>query len=153
MLVFGTFRHLYAYDLDLFSYAFPLADVKITSSFGERRHPILKVKKHHPGLDLKALIGTEVLVIYPGKVIFAGKLGSYGNLVSVVHANGVSTHYAHLDQILVKLGSDVWTGQRIGTVGNTGGSTGAHLHFEVRVFGEVVDPLLVLRGFGVRAEG
>jgi murein DD-endopeptidase MepM/ murein hydrolase activator NlpD len=130
-----------------------LADLKITSLFGLRKHPILKAKKHPAGIDLKATIGTDVLVIYPGKVIFADKLGSYGNFVSVLHVNGVSSHYAHLDQILVSIGHDVWTGQRICTVGNSGGSTGAHLHFEVRVYGEVSDPLLVFRRFGVRAEG
>ena len=76
----------------------------------------------------------------PGKIVYAARKGSYGNLVEIDHGNGVVTRYAHLRKIAVKKGADVTVGQKIGEVGSTGASTGPHLHWEVLVFDQAKDP-------------
>lgn len=111
-----------------------------SSDFGFRVHPISKRRKLHTGLDFAADRGTRVRAAGPGTVTFAGRRGTYGNLVIISHGLGLETRYAHLHRIKVERERLVTAGTVIGTVGSTGRSTGPHLHFEVRQFGEPLDP-------------
>ncbi|MGH3134018.1 MAG: murein hydrolase activator EnvC family protein [Gaiellaceae bacterium] len=98
----------------------------------------------HEGIDITASTGTPIWAAAAGTVIYAGWLGGYGNLVVVDHGNGLSTAYAHASAILVAVGQSVAQGETVSLVGSTGNSSGPHLHFEVRVNGVAVDPLLYL---------
>ena len=98
----------------------------------------------HEGIDITASIGTPIWAAAAGTVIHAGWLGGYGNLVVVDHGNGLATAYGHASAILVAVGQQVAQGETISLVGSTGNSSGPHLHFEVRVNGIAVDPLLYL---------
>ncbi len=113
----------------------------VTSYFGWRIHPILKVKKFHTGIDIAASYGTDIKASAGGKIIFAGWLGGYGNTVIIDHGGGYSSLYAHASAIIVSEDEEVSQGQVIARVGSTGYSTGPHLHFEVRVNGEPQNPL------------
>ena len=97
-------------------------------------------KSTHTGLDISAVTGTDIKVVVDGTVISAGYSGSYGYLVKVDHGNGVETWYAHTSKMYVKKGDTVKAGDVIAAVGSTGNSTGPHLHLEIRVNGEHVDP-------------
>ena len=97
-------------------------------------------KSTHTGLDISAVTGTDIKVVADGTVISAGYSGSYGYLVKVDHGNGVETWYAHTSKMYVKKGDTVKAGDVIAAVGSTGNSTGPHLHLEIRVNGEHVDP-------------
>ena len=101
--------------------------------------------RFHAGIDIPAPSGTPVSAAASGRVSFADARGSWGYLVTVTHARGVRTMYAHLSRVEVRVGQRVVTGSRLGRVGSTGHSTGPHLHFEVRVRGAAVDPLTGLR--------
>ncbi|HZQ66746.1 MAG TPA: peptidoglycan DD-metalloendopeptidase family protein [Gaiellaceae bacterium] len=107
----------------------------LTSPFGWRWG------RMHEGVDLGAAYGTPILAAAAGTVIYAGWMGGYGNLVVIDHGGGLSTAYGHQSRIAVAVGQAVAQGQVIGYVGSTGHSTGPHLHFEVRVDGQPVDPL------------
>jgi len=107
----------------------------ITSPFGWRWG------RMHTGIDLGAAYGTPIAAAASGAVIYADWLGGYGNLTVIDHGGGLATAYAHQSRIAVSVGESVAQGQIIGYVGSTGHSTGPHLHFEVRVNGEPVDPL------------
>ena len=98
----------------------------------------------HEGIDIAASSGTPIWAAAAGTVIHAGWLGGYGNLVVVDHGNGLATAYAHASAILVGVGQQVAQGETLSLVGSTGNSSGPHLHFEVRVNGVAVDPLLYL---------
>jgi murein DD-endopeptidase MepM/ murein hydrolase activator NlpD len=98
----------------------------------------------HEGIDISAASGTPIWAAAAGTVIYAGWLGGYGNLVVVDHGNGLATAYAHASAILVSVGQSVARGETVALVGSTGNSSGPHLHFEVRVNGVAVDPLLYL---------
>lgn len=98
----------------------------------------------HEGIDITASSGTPIWAAAAGTVIHAGWLGGYGNLVVVDHGNGLATAYAHASAILVGIGQQVAQGDTIALIGSTGNSSGPHLHFEVRVNGVAVDPLLYL---------
>jgi len=113
---------------------------QLTSSFGERVDPIDGSVRSHHGIDLGAASGTPIKAAAPGRVVFAGERGGYGNLVIVEHADGVRTRYAHCRQIDVAVGQEVDAGAVIAQVGSTGRSTGPHLHFEVRRGEVAVDP-------------
>ena len=129
-------------------FAYPLPkEYRITSPFGMRVHPVSKTRKMHNGIDLAAPSGTNVLAAGDGVVIIAGWWGGYGNTVVIDHLNGFWTLYAHMSKISVKDGDDVKTGKKVGEVGNTGVSTGAHLHFEVRKDEQPVDPKKHTAGF------
>ena len=97
-------------------------------------------KSTHTGLDISAVKGTDIKVVADGTVISAGYSGSYGYLVKVDHGNGVETWYAHTNKMYVKKGDTVKAGDVIAAVGSTGNSTGPHLHLEIRVNGEHVNP-------------
>lgn len=117
---------------------------RITSNYGYRIHPISGVKKYHAGIDIGCPIGTPVLSYHSGVVSVVGwDADGYGNWIEV-QSFGLKTRYAHLDRTLVKRGDTIEAGQKIALSGNTGGSTGPHLHFEVFVNGSRVDPLTVL---------
>jgi murein DD-endopeptidase MepM/ murein hydrolase activator NlpD len=110
----------------------------VVSGFG------MRWGRMHEGIDIAVSSGTPIHAAAAGTVIHAGWLGGYGNLVVVDHGNGLSTAYAHASAILVGVGQHVSQGQTLSLVGSTGNSTGPHLHFEVRVNGSAVDPLLYL---------
>ncbi len=116
----------------------------ISSAFGMRKDPISHQARFHKGLDLAAPEGMRVVSALPGTVVSAGYMSGYGNTVLVQHADGVQTRYGHLGTISVKAGDVVNSETNLGTVGNTGRSTGPHLHFEVIRMGTPVDPLAVL---------
>jgi murein DD-endopeptidase MepM/ murein hydrolase activator NlpD len=113
----------------------------ITSPFGMRFHPKLKVNKLHTGVDIGAPSGATVVAANDGVVIISGFSGAYGNYISIDHGGGITTLYGHHSANLVSKGTKVKRGQAIAKVGSTGWSTGAHLHFEVMVNGEYKDPL------------
>jgi len=112
----------------------------VTSRFGNRTDPFHGSHQHHDGIDFAAPEGTPIQAAQSGKVTFAGKRGSYGNLIVIDHGNGVQTRYAHCKDLGVKVGQKLSAGENIGTVGSTGRSTGPHLHFEVREGGRKLDP-------------
>jgi murein DD-endopeptidase MepM/ murein hydrolase activator NlpD len=116
----------------------------IASSFGYRIHPIFGVQRFHSGVDLNASMGTPIAAAAPGVVIFAGWRDGYGNTVIIDHGGSFTSLYAHQSQLGSSVGQSVNSGTIIGYVGSTGWSTGAHLHFEIRVKGSPVDPLLYL---------
>ncbi len=118
----------------------PPIDAAITSGFGMRRHPIFGGVRMHTGVDMPAAYGTHIHAAQDGVVAFAGWKRGYGNTVIVDHGNGLATLYAHCSSIEVRNGERVNRGQVIAKVGSTGYSTGPHVHFEVRVHGEPVDP-------------
>ena len=113
----------------------------ITSEFGVRTHPVSGVKREHHGVDLRVDIGDDVIAPAIGKVVFAGQQGGYGNVVKIEHVYGFQTVYAHLSKIEVKVGDIVGKGKKIAEGGNSGVSTGPHLHYEVRYNGTPIDPV------------
>lgn len=113
---------------------------RIGSTFGPRIHPILGTLRKHHGVDLSAPEGTPVLAAGPGRVVRAGDAGGYGLLVTLDHGGSLETRYAHLSAIDVAAGDPILRGQVLGRVGSTGLSTGPHLHFELRIGGEPVNP-------------
>jgi murein DD-endopeptidase MepM/ murein hydrolase activator NlpD len=112
----------------------------ISSPFGPRIHPVYGIPSFHNGIDLAVPEGTPVRAAMAGVVSFAGWEGGFGLLVVLDHQNGYETYYAHLSRILVRVGQRVSAGETIALSGNTGLSTGPHLHFEVRYLGSPVDP-------------
>jgi murein DD-endopeptidase MepM/ murein hydrolase activator NlpD len=121
-----------------------------TSPFGWRVHPILHDWKLHTGQDLGAPMGTRVYAAADGRVSTAGLNGTAGNQVILDHGGGVQSVYDHLSVISVAVGTRVRAGEVLGRVGSTGRSTGAHLHFEIRLRGQPVDPVPFLRARGVQ---
>lgn len=117
------------------------ASSRITSSFGYRIHPILKTKKLHTGIDIGVPSNNSVIAAQSGTVIHSGWLGGYGKTLIIDHGGGIATLYAHNNSLLVGVGSGVSRGQAIAKSGSTGLSTGPHVHFEVRVNGQYVDPM------------
>ncbi len=119
----------------------PLAgDLEMTSPFGVRIDPFNHQPSMHTGMDFRANVGDPIYATAAGKVVKAGWEGGYGQMVEIDHGEGLSTRYGHMSQINVVVGQRVHVGQVIGRVGSTGRSTGPHLHYEVRVNGEAVNP-------------
>jgi murein DD-endopeptidase MepM/ murein hydrolase activator NlpD len=115
---------------------------RLSSGYGMRPHPILKVKKFHPGIDFSAPQGTPVYATGDGKVREVKTLfGGYGKYIEIDHGFGYITLYAHLSGFEVRKGQNIKRGELIGYVGNTGQSTAPHLHYEVRKDGKVVNPI------------
>ena len=114
----------------------------LTSAFTQMRaHPILHVGRPHEGIDVVAPAGTPIEAPAAGRVVSAGWVTGYGNMVVVDHGFGLVTKYAHASRLLVRNGQHVKRGERIALVGNTGLATGPHLHYEVHVNKKAVDPL------------
>lgn len=115
--------------------------VRWTSGFGTRRDPINGRAKSHNGQDLAGPRGTPILATGDGTVSFAGRQNGYGNVIKIRHSFGYETVYAHLNAIRVETGERVSRGDVIGGMGNTGRSTGTHLHYEIRIEGKPVNPM------------
>ncbi|MBI1868578.1 MAG: M23 family metallopeptidase [Methylocystis sp.] len=120
-------------------------DAETTSAFGYRTDPFLGRLALHTGVDLREDYGAPVRATAAGAVVAAGANGGYGRMVEIDHGGGMTTRYAHLATIVVSVGQHVASGAIIGRIGSTGRSTGPHLHYEVRVDGEPVDPARFLR--------
>jgi septal ring factor EnvC (AmiA/AmiB activator) len=112
----------------------------VTSDFGLRRAPLGGGSDFHPGVDIKATMGTPVTTTGAGEVVYAGYMAGYGAMVIVDHGADLKTVYAHLSRIYTEVGRRVRQGEVVGAVGNTGRATGVHLHYEVRLAGQAVDP-------------
>lgn len=119
----------------------PVKSGRITSKFGNRNHPVLKSVKFHRGVDIAVSLGTPVYAGIKGIVTFAGKRGNYGNLVEIEGSDGIKVRYAHLSKIDVIAGQRVSAGEKVAETGNTGMSTGPHLHYEIIVDDSPVNPL------------
>lgn len=128
---------------------------RISDVFGYRIHPILKKQHLHAGIDFSAEMGTPIYATADGVVEFAHKgfNGGYGHMIKIDHSFGFKTYYAHLEDLLVKRGDFVKKGQMIAYSGNSGKSTGPHLHYEIRFLGAYIDPSSFLkwnmRGFNL----
>jgi murein DD-endopeptidase MepM/ murein hydrolase activator NlpD len=124
----------------------PLKHIRITSPFIHRRfHPVLKRWKAHLGTDFGAKTGTPILAVADGKVIFSGWKGGYGNVIKIKHADGYVSLYAHQSRRKAKVGEYVSKGEVIGYVGNTGRSTGPHLHLGIYKNGRPINPMQMVK--------
>ena len=119
----------------------PLDSATLTSEYGMRTHPVLGGRRNHKGIDLAQPTGTPVYATADGIVSRAEPFSSYGNYIQIEHGGEMETRYAHLSGYAVAAGEQVRKGQLIGFVGSTGRSTGPHLHYEVRVAGQAVNPV------------
>ncbi|WP_051654719.1 M23 family metallopeptidase [Persephonella sp. IF05-L8] len=117
---------------------------KITSRFGYRKDPFTRKRAFHTGLDLKARYKQPVFATANGVVEYAGWMKGYGKIVIIRHKYGFKTYYGHLSKIRVKKGQYVKVGSVIGYAGNTGRSTGTHLHYEIRRYGALINPLRLM---------
>ncbi len=132
---------LYSYAIQTLPLANPVRDnYRMSSGFGFRIHPVYRTRKMHTGQDMAAPLGTPIYAPGNGRVTFAGRKGGYGNTIEIQHEHGISTLYAHLSRIQVNVGQHVKLGQQIAKMGSTGVSTGSHLHYEVRINGNPVNP-------------
>jgi murein DD-endopeptidase MepM/ murein hydrolase activator NlpD len=117
-----------------------VGDIDESSPFGVRMDPIVHEAAMHTGIDFRGDVGDPIRATAAGTVTIAGWSGGYGNMVEIDHGNGLATRYGHLSEIAVDVGDSVRSGEVVGKLGSTGRSTGPHLHYEVRVKGEPVDP-------------
>ena len=133
----------------------PIEAARISSGFGMRGHPILGFVKMHRGTDFAAPTGTPIYAAGDSTVLFAGPKGPNGNFVKLRHDNGWETLYLHMNRIWpgIDAGARVAQGQQIGEVGTTGRSTGPHLHYEVHIAGQAVDPMSIDTGTGRTLSG
>ncbi len=116
------------------------SSVNVGSGFGYRRDPFTRRAKFHSGADIKARWGDAVGASQAGTVTFAGWYHGYGNMIIITHGGGVATHYAHLSSFDVEVGTHVERGTIIGRAGSTGRATSPHLHYEVRIDGNAMNP-------------
>jgi murein DD-endopeptidase MepM/ murein hydrolase activator NlpD len=133
----------------------PVDGARISSGFGMRFHPVLGYSRMHKGIDFAVPIGTPVMAAGSGIVQIAGRLGGYGNYLRINHQNGYGTAYGHLSRLApgIHAGSHVHQGQIVAYSGNTGMSTGPHLHYEILIAGNQVNPLAVKIARGVTLMG
>ncbi len=124
----------------------PVVGVKLTSDFGTRWHPVLGGRRQHKGVDLAAPAGTPIHASADGVVGRADWYSGYGLYVALEHGGDIQTRYGHMSRLNVAAGQTVRKGDIIGYVGSTGRSTGPHLHYEVRIAGEAVNPVPYLQG-------
>ena len=129
------------------AYIFPLEDAnaEVLDSYGWQENPVVKQKSLHPGVDFVAAYGTNVLAVADGTVLDCSYDAAYGYILTLEHENGVQTQYAHLSEFLVNAGAEVRQGQIIAKTGDSGWTTGPHLHLGVLIDGEAVDPLEALK--------
>lgn len=118
----------------------PVAGGYITSGYGSRTDPFTGLRSNHPGIDFAAAEGSEVLSVASGIVIEAGENSGYGEMIEINHGNGYVTRYGHNSRLLVKVGDRIVKGQAIALMGSTGRSTGPHVHFELLLNGNAVNP-------------
>ena len=118
---------------------------RISSAYGYRNSPFTNLRQFHSGIDISAPFGTPVRAAMPGRISAAGWDNTFGNYVVINHHSGYRSLYGHMSVIRVKSGAYVGTGERIGDVGSTGLSTGAHLHFTVYKNGKTVNPLALMK--------
>jgi murein DD-endopeptidase MepM/ murein hydrolase activator NlpD len=123
----------------------PIDSYSIASSYGRRKDPFTKKRAMHKGLDLAAPKRTPVRATAPGRVVFAGWNGKYGRMVEIRHGNGFRSRYGHLRKTLVKKGQQVDHRQKIGLLGNTGRSTGPHVHYEVWFKDRTMNPIKFIK--------
>lgn len=117
----------------------------LSSPFGKRSDPFNAKSAAHKGVDLASNKGNKIKTMAAGKVTRAGNATGYGKLVEIDHGNGFKTKYGHMNKIYVQRGEEVAMGQAIGEVGNTGRSTGPHLHYEVLYDGVHMDPMVFIK--------
>lgn len=117
----------------------------ISSPYGWRKDPQNWSDKFHRGIDISASYGSDILASADGTVIFAKNYGGYGNAIIINHGNDITTLYGHASKLLVRSGNTVKKGQIIGKIGSTGKSTGPHLHFEIHINGNCIDPTKYLK--------
>ncbi|HYC01720.1 MAG TPA: M23 family metallopeptidase [Azospirillaceae bacterium] len=122
----------------------PVDDFYVASGFGKRRDPFTKQWAMHEGIDLVAQLRSPVAATAAGTVVEVGYDGGYGHQVTIDHGFGIRTRYAHLEKAMVREGERIAHGQQIGTLGNSGRSSGPHVHYEVMVGGRPVDPLVFM---------
>ncbi|WP_457640364.1 peptidoglycan DD-metalloendopeptidase family protein [Persephonella sp.] len=123
----------------------PLKETVITSRFGYRKHPVTGKKDFHPGVDLRAKVGTPIYATANGIVEYAGKKKNYGKLIIIQHNYGFKTLYGHLSKISVRTGDFVKKGDLIGYTGRTGLINGPHLHYEIRYLQRPLNPVNFIR--------
>ncbi|GIR62875.1 MAG: hypothetical protein CM15mP67_09780 [Alphaproteobacteria bacterium] len=121
----------------------PLNGARLSSGFGNRKHPILGFTKMHRGIDFAAPIGTPIFAAGDGVIEYSGWNGAYGKYIRIKHNGTFKTAYAHLSKIYKKRGTRIKQGDIIGTLGSTGRSTGPHLHYEILISGRQVNPLRI----------
>ena len=127
-------------------FAMPVKDAfRWTSGFGYRNDPKGAGNRLHEGTDLAAAYGTAIYATADGVVTEAGWSNGYGRLVKIKHAFGIETRYGHLSQVRVEVGQKVSRGDRIGDMGNSGRSTGTHLHYEIRISGSAINPMTFIK--------
>ena len=128
-------------------------EASVTSPFGYRADPFLGKLALHTGVDLLQPYGSEIRATGAGRVVHAGPMGGYGDMVEIDHGHGLATRYAHMSDILVQEGQEVAQGDVLGRLGSSGRSTGPHLYYEVRVDGEPVDPGTIHARGGAPVDG
>lgn len=131
----------------------PIEGYRLTSNFGMRVHPVTGGLRGHKGLDLAASIGTPIYATADGIISKAAWFGGYGLFVSIEHGGDLQTRYGHMSRLNVADGQRVKKGEIIGFVGSTGRSTGPHLHYEVRVKGQAVNPVPYMQSATVAVAG
>lgn len=124
----------------------PVDDLALTSNFGVRSDPFTGHARMHKGIDIPGPVGTPIYATADGIVSRSERMNGYGNLVEIAHGNDTQTRYGHLSKLLVQPNERVRRGQLIGLMGSTGRSTGSHLHYEIRVAGEAINPLPFVTG-------
>jgi murein DD-endopeptidase MepM/ murein hydrolase activator NlpD len=128
----------------------PVEGMHLSSDFGMRVHPVLGGRRMHKGVDLPAPVGTPIHATADGIVSRADWFSSYGLYVSIEHGGTIETRYGHMSRLNVAAGQEVHKGDIIGYVGTTGRSTGPHLHYEVRIAGEAVNPVPYMQAEDLR---
>ena len=138
--------NLYRIAAQAAPFAIPVkSSYRFTSGYGYRRDPKTGGRRMHSGVDFAGPVGTPLYATADGVVTHAGRLSGYGRLVKIKHEFGIETRYAHMSKIRVKVGQRVSRGERIGDMGASGRVTGPHLHYEVRVGGKAVNPMIYIK--------
>lgn len=138
--------NLYRIAAEKAPFAMPVKNAfRFTSSYGTRRDPKTGGRRMHSGVDFAASLGTPLYATADGIVTHAGWQSGYGRLIKIQHEFGIETRYAHLSRLRVKVGQKVSRGDRIGDMGASGRVTGVHLHYEVRVGGKAVNPMIYIK--------